>query len=185
MPFNEEQFDRCSLWLATKLGRPVTQYDLVKFHVMTDIYHVLQYGRPVIGGALVKWKFGPVVKPAYFRLTSQANRFEQGKTVIGPLAVEAGRSNVYKFTPAQGASVDEDEFSQSEIEAMEAALQIVRLSFAKSQGFFHEPMASFVGRVWTDAEFDKPIDWNSIVDAYDAQFNTNHQHIKALLALGV
>jgi hypothetical protein len=184
MPFNEEQFDRCSLWLAMKLGRPVTQYDLVKFHVMTDVYHVLTYGRPVIGGPLERWKLGPVVRRAYHRLVNEAQRYERGK-LGGPLFVSAVRGNTYRYAARPGATVDEEEFSQSEVMAMEEAMNVVNLSFAASQDFFHDPEGSFMGKVWASTGEGCPIDWCSIIDAYDAQHRTDHTHIKTLIALGV
>ena len=184
MPFNELQFDRCALWLAMRLPRSLTQYDLIKFHVMTDIYHVLEYGRPVIGGAVVKWKFGPVVPRAYHRLMREALRFQHGREE-GDLHVDMGPGNIYRFSARSGAVVDEDEFSQSEINAMERAMKIVRMGWSESQRFFHVPAKSFVGKVWASTDDGCPIDWNRIIDAYDQEHQTDHSHIKTLISLGV
>lgn len=184
MPFNEEQFDRCALWLARRLGRSVTQYDLLKFHVMTDIYHVLACGRPVIGGKLEKWKYGPVVSRAWHRLDYQTRCYEMGRDE-GVLSVQAREGNAYRFAARPGAKVDQDDFSKTEIDAMEAALKVVRMGFAKSQTFFHKPRGSFVGKAWHDTQDGCPIDWNLIIDAYDSQHGTDHSHIKTLIALGV
>jgi len=185
MPFNEAQFDRCALWVALKFGKPLTQYDLVKFHVMTDIYHVLDYGRPVIGGPFEKWKLGPVGPRAYHRLKYDIQNFEHGRPECLPLSIKAGCGNAYEFTARSDAVLDEEEFSQSEIKAMEGALKIVMLGFQKSQEFFHDPSKSFVGKAWASTADGCPIEWTVIVDAYDAEHGTDHSHIKTLIQLGV
>ena len=185
MPFNEEQIDRCALWLATRFCGPLTQYEIVKFHVMTDIYHTLDQGVPVIGGSLEKRQFGPMVRRAWHRLIFETQQFERG-IEVGPLAVrvQPGRGNVYEFAAQEGVSLDEEEFSTSETEAMEQAMRVAEMDFAESQRFFHEPEASFIGKVWSETLDGGPIDWNSIVDAYDAENGTDHSHIKDLIALG-
>lgn len=183
MPFNEEQFDRCALWLVKHLGKPPTQYDLIKFHVMTDVYHVLCCGSQIIGGPLEKWKWGPVVPRAFRRLKHETERFERGQK-IGPLEVHAGPGNIYEFTALDGAAVDDDEFSNTELSAMEEALKVVELPFDQSQQFFHEPNASFMGKAWFEVSDGSPIDWNNVVDAYDIQHRSDHGHIKALIAIG-
>jgi hypothetical protein len=186
IPFNEHQFDRCALWLAKKLGKTPTQYDLIKFHIMTDIYHVLECGTPVIGGAIAKWPAGPAVGRAYARISP--SRVRPG-TVIGSLEVmdcyKTVHGTICKFVARDGATVDEEEFSASEVSAMEKALKIIELDWNSSQAYFHNPQRSFVGKAWFEARDSGPIDWNSIIDAYDAENGTDHSAIKEIVALGV
>ena len=186
IPFNEYQFDRCALWLAKKLGKTPTQYDLIKFHIMTDIYHVLECGTPVIGGAIAKWPLGPAVEKAYARISP--SHINPG-SVIGLLKARGcyrtSRGTICEFVARDGAAVDEEEFSASEVSAMEKALKIIELDWNSSQAFFHDPQKSFVGKAWAGACISGPIDWNSIIDAYDAENGTDHSAIKEIVSLGV
>src|SRR4051794_15408033 len=67
-PFNQHRFDAVIRYLSARHGRTLTQNDIVKIHVMTDVYHVIDYGMPVMGGQLEPWKHGAVVQRAYNRI---------------------------------------------------------------------------------------------------------------------
>lgn len=63
-------------------------------HVMIDFRHLLKTGRPVIGGALTRWKFGPVVTPAYNRVASLGHKFDvRGEARVGGIHVVGKRKN--------------------------------------------------------------------------------------------
>lgn len=182
MPFNDCQFDKAMLWLSSRHG-PLTQYDMVKLHIMTDVFHVLAHGRPVIGGSLERWKNGAVVRPAYGRLRRLIVHYEMGKET-GDFLVAPTNGNAYTFQPKPETVVDADDFSQSELDAMECAWQAIGgMNWNRSQQYMHDP-SSFMGVAWTAAgQENSPIDWISIIDAFDRQHRTDHSHIKSLISL--
>ena len=54
----------------------------------------------------------------------------------------------------------------------------------KRKTFFHDPN-KFMGSAWSMAPERGPVDWNTIIDAYDKQFDEDHSHIKTLIKLGI
>ena len=184
-PFNQIQFDRCMRWFASHHG-PQTQYDLVKLHVMTDVFHVLAHGKPVIGGEFLKWTNGPVPSPAFGRLHRFIARHEQGKPE-DVFEISPTQGKAYTFALPSGQKVDEDEFSPSEIAAMNRAWnEIGCMTWQESQDYFHLAEDSFMGKAYEEAGAkNAPLDWNTIIDAYDERSEENHEHIKSLIALGV
>jgi hypothetical protein len=44
---------------------------------------------------------------------------------------------------------------------------------------------SFIGKVCKNLSDGDFIDWNDIIDAYDAEYKTDHKHIKELINLGI
>ncbi len=183
-PFNQYQFDRCMQWLVSKHG-PLTQLQMVKLHIMTDFYHILRYGSPVIGGALRKWNFGPVVREAWVRLDREARSFQEGSPEC-PFDVQPTQGKAREYSLPSGVVVDEDEFGKAEMGAMDDAWEMIGgKSFNEIREFFHSPQY-FMGKAWTEAgAMNCPIDWAAIVDAYDAEQGEDHSHIKSLMALGI
>jgi len=183
-PFNQHQFDRCMQWFLKYHG-PLTQIQMLKLHVMTDVFHVLQHGSPVIGGDLRKWEWGPLVPSAWGHLNQETKRYQQGITPYS-FAVEPTKSNANMFSVPENTAVDEDEFSPSEIQAMKRAWKTIGGSRWKQiERFFHSP-ENFMGKAWTDAgPKNSPIDWNEIIEAYDEKSGEDHSHIKSLIAMGI
>src|SRR5580704_9195545 len=68
-PFNEHRFDDCMAYLAAKNCRPLSVYEMMKLHVMIDVYHAIARGKPVIGGSLSPFTNGPVSRSAKSRIT--------------------------------------------------------------------------------------------------------------------
>lgn len=182
-PFNAERFDACLAYLAQSHNRTLTQYDMVKIHVMADIYHTLKYGKPIIGGPLRGWPHGPVVDSAYNRVMHWAHDWDddhEQQPESFRIVRKTGKSFVFEPT----VEVSEDDFSPAELAAMQAAWNCVMTKgWNRSQDFFHKE--SFVGRVWEKTGGNgEPIDWRDIIDAY-AQENPTFeaQPIKALISI--
>jgi hypothetical protein len=182
-PFNQHQFDRCMRWFAARHGE-LTQYQLVKLHVMTDVFHVLETGLPVIGGRFRRWKLGPVVPNGWHRTRQYVQQFEAGSRPPA-LSVRPTDGSAYRYSVPEDAETEEQEFSASEVRAMERAwAEVGELSWEESHRYFHTP-ESFMGKAWLEAPQNGPIPWELIVDCYDAATGEDHGHVKALMALGV
>ncbi len=183
-PFNKERFDECMAFISAKHRSPLTQYDMVKLHIMADVYHFLNHGKPIIGGPVFRRKHGPVVQPAYARVRGWGDDWERTDAQPEAFQVVGKRRNVYIFRPL--LAVGSDAFSRSELEALEQAWQCVMTKgWRVSQRFFHEE-DSFIGRAWRAAGVDgQPIDWRVIVDAYrELHPEFKHaDHLKALIGL--
>lgn len=178
-PFNEVRFDVCMAYLSRKHGRSLTQYDMVKLHLMTDVFHTLEHGKPVIGGAVQAWDFGPLVPDAYNRLRHWTYKFDESGFQPESLSIVDRRGRSWEFLATQ--PVDAADFSPSELAAMDRAWDaIMGLDWTESQAYFHE--RSFVGRAWSHARREgRDMDWNEIIDEYDAEHRTDHGHIKSLI----
>lgn len=169
-------------YLAKEHGQSLTQYDMVKLHVMTDVYHVIEHGTPVIGGTLDPWDHGPVVKRAYDYLMGLWRRYRETGLSHPVFSAESSDTKKVYFSPK--TPIDYDDLSESEIAAMDRAWNaVMSLDWTASQKFFHEP-SSFMGRAWKNAESEqRPIDWIEIIDAYDEETGNDHQHIKRIIRL--
>lgn len=183
LPFNRERFDECMAYLGGRHRWPLTQYDMVKLHVMTDVFHTLRTGRPMIGGPLSRWKHGPVVRPAYNRVRRWGHDWEATGKQPAAFEVVGKRRNAFLFRPT--LPVDDTHFGGDERAALGQAWRCVTTKgWSASQRFFHAE--SFIGRVWEAVGADgEPIDWNAIVDAYAADHPEYAlaAHVKALIAL--
>ena len=180
MPFNEHRFDACLAYLAAKHNEVLTQRQMVKLHVMIDVYHVLEHGRPVIGGALGRWDGGPVVQRAFNRVKRWWYRFSETGAQPENFCVSQGINRRIDYRSS--AEISDDEFSPSELQAMEKAWGVVTsMSYAESKAFFHDP-DNFMGRAWQNARRERrDLDWDEIIDAYDEDKGTDHSHIKTLI----
>jgi hypothetical protein len=127
-----------------------------------------------------------VVRPAYSRVA----KWWYGHDMTGRdpdgfrLVDEDGNA---KRLEAVG-EVDDDDFSECEKEAVDAAwTAVVGLldDWEGSQKFFHDPNASFIGKAWQMATSARKhaISWNDVIDAYDEFHGTDHVHIKTLMVV--
>ena len=188
-PFNAEQFDKCMLWLSHEHGKGLTQYHMVKLHVLTDFFHVLAYGKPVIGGELQRWPEGPVVKPAYNRARARVYQYNSGKQ-CDLFEIEQTGENTYSFTARPECVPSRDDFSESELDAMSKAWEVLMVqnaSWPQSKAYFHDADRSFFGKAYDLAARagSKRIDWNALLDCYDEQQGEDHSYLKTLFATGV
>lgn len=180
LPFNEHRFDACLTYLAREHGKSLTQFDMVKLHVMIDVFHVLEHGTPVIGGDLWPWEHGAVVDRAYNRIMQWWYRLRETGEQPDNFHLEPYINKQVTFSPNKQSNYDD--FSASEIEAMERAWDaIMTKDWTDSESYFHDPK-NFMGRAWTNADAEnRAIDWNEIISAYDAQYDEDHTHIKTLI----
>ena len=185
-PFNEHRFDAMMLYFSRKYGRKLSQYDMMKLHVMTDVFHVLATARPAIGGSLEPWQYGPVVRAAYNRVAKWWHDFDRTGRQPEYFRLVEHDGNAKRFVAA--TDVDEDDFSDSEKAAMDAAwaaVQDLLDDWRRADAFFHDSDASFIGNAWykAKAEGRRAIDWNDIIDAFDRFHNADHSHIKTLMTI--
>lgn len=181
-PFNKERFDECMAFLCAEHRSTLTQYDMVKLHIMADVFHFLQYGKPIIGGPMFRWKNGPVVRPAYNRVRRWGRQWEETGTQPDAFRIVGKRRTAFLFKPAR--SIDSGAFSQNELSSLDRAWRCVMTKgWKESQEFFHGAN-SFIGRAWNAASDDgQPIDWQAIIDAYQSLHPDfqNTDHLKALV----
>jgi uncharacterized phage-associated protein len=163
MPFNECRFNACMAYLARRHQRNLTKYEMIKLHILIDVCHVQEHAKPIIGGTFSPWQFGPVEARAYKRLRAWEYKFVE--TGAEPEAFHlVGDGNDLQFDPRN--AVDEDDFSKSELMAMETAWRrVMSMNWKESQDFFHSPQNP-IGLAWTNARKEnRDLDWDEIVDA--------------------
>jgi hypothetical protein len=180
IPFNPSRFDVCLAYVAKHYDRPLTLFELVKYHVMTDVFHVLKHGHQAIGGELRPWPYGPVVEEAYNRLKHWELSHEESGGTFQPTEYRILKGDLATFSP--NAQFDPEDLSQSELEAMGEAISLLKpMSFDSAYRFFHHD-ESFMGRAYKIAVAeDRALSWNDIIDSYDAIWGTDHQNIKRRL----
>lgn len=183
LPFNESRFDDCVSYLAHKHGRELSVYELMKLHVMIDVFHCVQHGKPVIGGPLFPFTNGPVSRSSKYRVSEWCEKYQVGAEHPERFKVVEGLEGIH-FAPVSAPS--DDEFSDSELDAMQRAWDAVIPTleeddgFNKSQRYFHSD--SFIGRAWSRAKkFGRELDWDEIIDEYDRENSTDHSHIKIIM----
>jgi uncharacterized phage-associated protein len=184
IPFNSDRFDAAMSYLARQKNSSLSQQDMVKLHVMIDVFHVLRFGKPVIGGPLERWKGGTVVASAYKRLRNAGYRWERDQTQPESYRILGKRKSAFLFEPI--VQSEESDFSPSELDAMQKAWDcVMSKNFEQRADFFHSNK-HFMGRAWLKAGTENaPVDWNDIIDAYaelDPSYKTA-QHIKTLVSL--
>ena len=183
MPFNECRFDDCMAYLSAEHGRPLSIYEMMKLHVMIDVYHTLERGKPAIGGKVSPFTNGPVSRSSKRRVEDWHRKYEKYATMPDAFVLVDDGVHVR----AKPVSVPEkDDFSPAELAAMERAWKDVVVlleekGFEESQRFFHS--GSFIGRAWAKARHHGTnLDWNEIIDEYDADHpGEDHSWAKAML----
>jgi len=180
LPFNENRFDACMAYLAKKHQRLLTKYDMVKLHVMTDIFHVVEQGKPVIGGSISAWTFGPVVEKAFNRLTWWEKRYIESGAEPESFRFADGEGRYPEFDAK--LDVDEQEFSKTELDAMEAAwMCVMSKNWKESQEYFHSTR-NFIGRAWNNAQKQvRDLDWEEIVANFEEENGLTHPAVKTLM----
>ena len=192
-PFSAGRFDLCMGHLMREHRRTLNQHDLVKLHVMTDFFHVLESGKQAIGGSLQPWKHGPVVKEGYNRVGRLKHLFDEGGDVpvsIGGLRV-VGRSGEHgnRYSYEAVGPVDAKWLSPLELQSMKRAWDLIMsLTFREREDFFHGD--GYMGRVWQaaggrDAPRDARIDWGDLITAYDRAHPDEPDHELAHLMIDV
>ena len=182
-PFNESRFDACMAYIAARRKTALDQYDMVKLHVLIDTFHVLNYGRTVIGGKLEAWRHGPVVRPAYERIQEWTREFDHTGAEPERLRLVEKKGTVKRFEAA--APADPDDFTPSELKAMDYAWATLEAlpDMAECRRYFHHKKTA-IGRAWKSARNNgTALDWNLVIDAHDELKGENHAHVKALISM--
>jgi hypothetical protein len=181
IPFNEQRFDACMAHIIRRANVPLTKYDMVKLHVLIDVYHTLHRGKPIIGGALERWPHGPVVKKAYDRVDFWDHRHQESGQQPRPFLIFERHGSKTQYGIPANAEVEDPLFSPAELRSIEDAWRFYESLGKKAYDFFHSE-DTFIGKAWAAAKVQgNPVNWMTIIDAYDAEFQTDHSHIKALI----
>lgn len=157
-------------------------YDMVKLHVMIDLNHVAKHGRPVIGGGLNAWQFGPVIPDAFKRLRHWAYKFEESGFQPETFDIVDQRGDTFFFRPT--LQIEADDFSPSEVDAMNDAWTIVMDQYKRwnqSQQYFHEAISP-IGEAWKEA-WDKrtSIDWRRLLDLWGKHHHVDLSDLKQIV----
>jgi len=185
IPFNPRRFDMVMSYLVQGIyDRPLTLFEMIKHHVMADVFHVLDHGHQIIGGDLQPWKWGPVVKPAYSRLKKWEHGLEK-KEKSQPAEYEITPGEYTAFMPR--IAFEPDDIAPSEEQAINNAANLLKpMSFDTAYHFFHDN-STFMGRAYNaaKAQDDRSLAWTEIIAAYDAIHRTDHSQImRRLISYG-
>jgi len=183
LPFNEFRFDDCMAYLSAKHDRELSVYEMMKLHVMIDVFHTISRGKPVIGGTFCAFRSGPVSRKAKHHVREWLDSYEEGSET--PDMFDATEKNAETYFKAK-ESPDPDEFSKSELDAMNKAwdtvIPLLDESFKKSQDYFHKDSA--VGKAWSRANnAGRELNWNDIIDEFERETGRNHSHLKTIMQL--
>jgi hypothetical protein len=180
IPFNPSRFDLCMAYLAHEVyRRPLTLFEMIKLHVMLDVYHVLEHAHQAIGGELEPWPYGPVVAPAYQRLKNLEEQREQSNHQFQPAQYSIIDADITGFQPT---TADFDELAPSEQAAADRAARLLKpMSFDDVYRFFHSD-DTFMGRAYNIAKREtRAIAWPDIIDAHDQLHGTSLASLKRRL----
>ncbi|MFI4861227.1 MAG: type II toxin-antitoxin system antitoxin SocA domain-containing protein [Phycisphaerales bacterium JB063] len=167
-PFNDRRYDLVLSYVLSKTDLTLDVFGMVKLHAMVDALHVIETGRPMIGGQFEAWKDGPVARPAYARANRILEELESAD--LFHVLKMAGPHPLVSLNAAH--QIDLDEFSRSELEAMNQAAKffVEHEDFGSRYDFFHDPN-QFMGFAWTMArKEDRPLSWLEVIEAYERQF---------------
>lgn len=183
-PFNEHRFKLCIQYLSAYGKRTLTQYDIVKLHVLIDVFHVLEHGQPIIGGQLCAWEHGPVVKKAYNRAMHWYHAYMDRGELPEGMSIGKGDGRRVEFTATQ--RVDPVEFSDAEIESMLRAYHTLmdsKRTWKARDEYFHGP-DTFLGRAWgrrwKSGTRDIEISWDDVIDEYAKDHPVAPEHVQRI-----
>ncbi len=184
-PFNELRFDAAMCLLSKRNARALTKYEMVKLHVLADVFHTLETGSPILGGTLEPWPNGPVFEEAFERLDEWCTKYDYTGEMPEKFIIKS-QGKLRIMTPRFDA--DAEDFSASELRALQKAWDAFIPTmdegyhgYQKSQVYFHSDN-TFIGRAYNKAKAEgRDIDWNDIIDAYDAIHGTDHADVKLLM----
>jgi uncharacterized phage-associated protein len=127
---------------AARIGKTVTQYEIVKSIFLADRSHLNEYGRLISSDKYVAMIHGPVPSTAYDVLKSNETTMRRYRIDSLPWRTRKGESpGVCIFYDADTSIVD-DVLSPSDKAAIDAAVSTVKsLSFAQIRKLTHEDPA--------------------------------------------
>jgi hypothetical protein len=182
MPFDEPTLRRCMAYVTHARRRSLTQLYIVELNILIDLFHILRTGKPLIGGSVAPWELGPVVPEAYRACDAWKTDYDHfGKH---PPQLKVVRRVGRKTSIKAAGPVDLDEFSQSEIDAMQQAWnEIAYLNFAGLLHYTRSP-DTFLGSEYTAARSEnRAMDWDRIIASYDRLHGEDHSAIRQLIRM--
>jgi len=187
-PFNLPRFKAAMGYLSAKYGADLDPYRLVKFHVLIDALHVVKHGRPIIGGKLEAWKWGPVCGQSYRTVSDWIEDHDHFGGEPGEVHVvdPSGGQRYPSVEADHGMEHYADEFSPVELESIDTAWnEIGRKSFNECKHYFHEPNGSFLGAAWKQVRESKKeeIDWRDVIAEYEHWFKADCRMAKLAVAI--
>lgn len=127
---------------AKRRGRNVTQYDLVKTLFLADRAHLNEWGRPVTYDNYCAMFHGPVPSLAYDLLKGNEKALRDYHLHSLPWKSVPHVNSTKHFFSTEGALNPKDFLSESDIEALENSLGVVKsLGFDQTRRLTHEDPA--------------------------------------------
>ena len=104
-------------YLARREGGQIDKLKLIKLIYLAERYHLRRHGRPIVNDTYVAMKFGPVASSVK-DIAEMSSDFldDQEKAYAQAYIQPNGRSNIHSL-----AEVDDELFSDSELEALDFA----------------------------------------------------------------
>ena len=106
-------------YVAVKSGKKINKMKAIKLLYFADRYHLRKYGRPILNDTYYAMKFGPVLSTmkdiAELSMSLSEEEIEQVKKTVVP--------SLDRFEVNSVSDIDEDVFSDSEIEALDFSLE--------------------------------------------------------------
>lgn len=182
VPFDEGMLRQCIAYLSHGKQRSFTQLYVVKFSVLIDLFHLMSCGKPVIGGSVAPWESGPVVEEAYRACSTWRADFDRfGRH---PAGLRVTSRTVTKVGVGSAASVDFDEFSQTEVDAMEQAWgEIGHLNYDGLRHYTRSPNTYLGASYFAARREERLMGWDDIIESYDRFRATDHSAVQALIRL--
>ncbi|MGF1634129.1 MAG: hypothetical protein ACFCVE_09800 [Phycisphaerae bacterium] len=206
-PLNVQRRDDALYLLATEYGRPLTQYEVCKTVVLSDVLHVIETGRVIFGGSLVALPYGPIIDGTFDACRSWA-RGGVAAALMAPWVSSPsaplhksgtmpGREHVSIFVAADDygrrSEASWDGFAADEQRHIrEAYSRVIGMTFGDSQRYFHEPVSA-IGYAYEVATrpFDKPfrgsvaMNWFDMLDGAERIERVDVGYARDLLGLWV
>lgn len=149
---------------ASRLGKSVTQYDIVKTLFLADRSHLNEYGRLVSSDRYVAMVHGPVPSTAYDILKTNEGTMRRYRLDSLPWQMDPGPKGICNYRDADVSFVDEI-LSPSDKAAIESAVAtVLSLSFGQIRKLTHEDAAYI--EAWEDGAGKQfPISLGMMFDA--------------------
>ena len=174
--FDEKRFSAILGHIVREYNEPLDQYDMVKVHVLTDFFHVLGEGEPVIGGTPRILPYGPVIQEAY-------DTVQRWISHGGEFSVVASYGNRMQLAPNSQDDSEWDSllWGEAQAAAVKAWETHAPMGFKNSQKFFHDP-SQYFGAVWSkhSNRWGTPINWVDVIESYEKITGEDHGEAKAL-----
>jgi hypothetical protein len=177
--FQEDIYTASLRKIAIEQNTPLDAYDMVKLHVLTDFFHILEEGESAIGGQPMALPHGPVVQEAYDLATKWAGA-GGAFFVVNPMGSRSPMAPT-DMSPPSGL------WGELESAIDRAWLVHHGMNFDESQRFFHDE-GEYFGSAWSAKKPDagasgwgQHIDWADVVSAYEQKTGEDMSDVLTLL----